>query len=97
MVSLNGIKELVEIFLDFLPSRRKDATRKRKLEIALLQIQIQKEQMEIRQADYSILNARLERIEKAFEIVDKNFPNISPKLKLVLATKLLASANTQSD
>jgi hypothetical protein len=74
--------------------KRKEATRKCKLEIALLQAQIQKMQMEIRQADSSILIARLENLEKAFEIVDKNFPYISSELKLAIVTKLLAIMST---
>jgi hypothetical protein len=88
MFSLNGIKELIEVLLDLLPSRRKEATRKRKLEIALLQAQIQKTQMEMKQADSSIFTTRLDNLEKAFEIVDKNFPHISSELKLAIVTKL---------
>lgn len=93
MFSLNGIKELVEVFLDLLPSRRKEAVRKRKLENLLLQAQIQKTVAGTRQIDSMILHKRLDIFNEFYDALDIQLANLSTDSREELAIKIWEALN----
>ncbi len=89
MLNLNGLKELVEVVSYLLPDRRKQVRRKYKLENELLQARIQKTLAETIQISGIISQVKLENLNKALNVVNDNFPELSPTLKLNLALDIL--------
>ena len=88
MIDLKGIKELVEVLLDLLPSHRRMSVRKQKLESALLQAQIQKTVAETNQIESLTLQTKFEMLNGILDVVNTNFSALSLDSKVLLVEKI---------
>lgn len=88
MFDLKGIQELVQVFHDMLPSRRKAFARKQKLESALLQAQIQKTKAETEYIKFLTVHSKVATFSKILDKIDLTYPYELPDARLRIALKI---------